>query len=310
MRVIKLFKVSVVFSLTALVSSYVSAQEKLNICLDEDSAPYSYKHKSIEKGFDLDLAKRIANEMDRELNITWFEGENEKESSDALDANALLSKGKCDLVGGYALFEGSLGEASIDKARLPDIGGERRSKEWIKLGTLIASIPYVNSPFTVLVNNNSGINLNDIDELSKLKGYNLAGLHGTLPHLLLMSYNDGSLADDMNNLRYVDDIYGRLNNGDFDAILTELHKYEFFESINNPAGISKTKYYHPLSFNIGFVALKEKASLLREVNMHINKIIKSGEIASISAKNHLTFIKPKTPHILKRSTLMNLLTKG
>ena len=309
MHIIKVLKVSVVFSLTTIVSSYVSAQETLNICLDEDSAPYSYKHKAKEKGFDLDLAKKIADEMDRELNVIWFEGENEKESSDALDANALLSKGICDLVGGYALFEGSLGEPSIEKARLPDIDGKRRSKEWIRLGNLIASTPYINSPFTVLVNKKSGINLN-IDELSKLKGYDLAGLHGTLPHLLLMSHKNGYLADDMNNLRWVDDIYGRLDNGDFDAILTELHKYEYYESVNNPNGILKTKYYHPLSFNIGFVTLKEKASLLSEINMHINKMIKSGEISSISANNHLTYIKPNTPHILKRDTLMDFLTKG
>jgi ABC-type amino acid transport substrate-binding protein len=309
MRVIKAFKVSVVLSITVLASSYVSAQEKLSICLDQDSAPYSYKYKGTARGFDLDLAKKIADEMDRELNVIWFEGENEKESSDALDANALLSKGLCDLVGGYALFEGSLGEPSIEKARLPDIDGEKRSKEWVHLGSLMASTPYVNSPFTVLVNKKSGINLS-IDKLSKLKGYNLAGLHGTLPHLLLMSHKNGYLADDMNNLRWVDDIYGRLNSGDFDAILTELHKYEYYESVNNPDGISKTKYYHPLSFNIGFVTLKEKVSLLREVNMHINKIIQSGEIASISANNHMTYIKPSTPSLLTRDTLMNFLTKG
>lgn len=309
MRVIKTFKVSVVLSITALASTYVSAQEKLNICLDVNSAPYSYKQKGKEKGFDLDLAKKIADEMDRELNVIWFEGEVERESSDAVDANALLSKGKCDLVGGYALFEGSLGEATIEKGMLPDIDGEKRSKEWVQLGSLMASTPYINSPFSVLVNKKSGTNQN-IDKLSKLKGYVLGGLHGTLPHMLLMSHNNGYLADDITSLRWVDDIYGGLNNGDFDAILTELHKYEYYESVNNPEGILKTKYYHPLSFNIGFVSLKEKESLLREINVYINKLIQSGEIASISANNHMTFIEPSTPHILTRDTLMNFLTKG
>jgi len=99
-----LLKFQSFLSITAVASTYVSALEKLNICLDVDSAPYSYIQDGKEKGFDLDLATKIANEMDRELNVTWFEGEVERETSDAVDANALLSKGKCDLVGGFALF--------------------------------------------------------------------------------------------------------------------------------------------------------------------------------------------------------------
>jgi len=51
--------------------------------------------------------------------------------------------------------------------------------------------------------------------------------------MLLMTHKNGYLAGDINDLRLVDDIYGGLNNGDFDAILTELHKYEYYESVNN-----------------------------------------------------------------------------
>jgi len=307
MNITKALKVSAAITVSTLLSPYVIAQDTLNICLDEDSAPYSYQHKGKGKGLDLDLAKKIAKEMDKELKVIWFEGENEKESSDALDANALLSKGLCDLVGGYALFEGSLGEASIEKARLPDIDEQKRSKEWIELGKLVATTPYINSPFSVLAHKKSGIDTN-IAELSQLKGYDIAGLHGTLPHLLLMSYKNGFLADDMNNLRWVDDIYGRLDAGDFDAILTELHKYEYYEATRNPNGIVKTRYYHSLGFNIGFVALAEKESLLREVNRYINKFTQSGEIAAMSASHNLTYIQPMMPYVLKRDTLMKHLT--
>ena len=174
MNITKALKVSAAITVSTLLSPYVIAQDTLNICLDEDSAPYSYQHKGKGKGLDLDLAKKIAKEMDKELKVIWFEGENEKESSDALDANALLSKGLCDLVGGYALFEGSLGEASIEKARLPDIDEQKRSKEWIELGKLVATTPYINSPFSVLAHKKSGIDTN-IAELSQLKGYDIAG---------------------------------------------------------------------------------------------------------------------------------------
>ncbi|MGH1429862.1 MAG: transporter substrate-binding domain-containing protein [Neptuniibacter sp.] len=292
--------IAITFSIPAF------SKDELRVCLQEDSAPYSYKIKTEKKGFDVDLVSEIAKKMDRTLKLVWFEGEVERESSDALDANALLSKGKCDLVSGYALFEGSLGRPPVEKSRLPDIEGEPRSKKWITLGVLTASTPYLNAPFTILTNQNSGIN-EDISDLRELKGYKLAGLHGTLPHLIMMSSNKGYLANDLNNLRWVDDIYGRLDEGNFDAILTELHKFEHYQQLNVAEGIKRTKYRHPLSFNLGFVALEEKSELLRQVNLQIHKMLKSGDIEKISQRNGISYVAPTRPYVLRRDVLMSYL---
>jgi len=68
----------------------------------------------------------------------------------------------------------------LKRAGYPISMVKKGQKSRVQLGSLMASTPYVNSPFTVLVNKKSGINL-DIDKLSKLKNYDLAGLHGTYP---------------------------------------------------------------------------------------------------------------------------------
>ena len=54
-------------------------------------------------GFDVLLAQAIADRLGRPLTIQWFESKLDEDSSPQLEANALLSDGRCSLVGGYAL---------------------------------------------------------------------------------------------------------------------------------------------------------------------------------------------------------------
>lgn len=80
------------------------AADPLSICLDEDRPPLSAHHKGkADAGFDVLLAQAIAERMGRPLKLQWFESKLDEDSSPQLEANALLSDGRCSLVGGYAL---------------------------------------------------------------------------------------------------------------------------------------------------------------------------------------------------------------
>lgn len=85
------------------------ADDVLKICLDENLPPLSVHHRGApDRGFDVTLAQAVAERLGRSFKIQWFESKLDEDSSPALEANALLSDGRCSLVGGYALTKDSL----------------------------------------------------------------------------------------------------------------------------------------------------------------------------------------------------------
>jgi ABC-type amino acid transport substrate-binding protein len=85
------------------------ADDILKICLDENLPPLSVHHRGApDRGFDVTLAQAVAERLGRSFKIQWFESKLDEDSSPALEANALLSDGRCSLVGGYALTKDSL----------------------------------------------------------------------------------------------------------------------------------------------------------------------------------------------------------
>lgn len=95
---------SVAAILAAATTAARAADEPLKVCLDEDRPPLSVHRKGKpDSGFDVLLAQAIADRIGRPLTIQWFESKLDEDSSPQLEANALLSDGRCSLVGGYAL---------------------------------------------------------------------------------------------------------------------------------------------------------------------------------------------------------------
>jgi hypothetical protein len=96
-----------------------AADEPLKVCLDENLPPLSAHHDGKpDSGFDVALAQLLAGRLGRPLLIQWFESKLDEDSSPALEANALLSDGRCSLVGSYALTQDSLVEPRVKTAKL------------------------------------------------------------------------------------------------------------------------------------------------------------------------------------------------
>ena len=68
-----------------------------------------------DSGFDVRLAQASPSGW-RPLEIQWFESKLDEDSSPQLEANALLSDGRCSLVGGYALTTDSLVKPGVKTA--------------------------------------------------------------------------------------------------------------------------------------------------------------------------------------------------
>ena len=118
-----------------------AAGEPLKVCLDEDLPPLSAHHQGApDSGFDVALAEAVAQQLARPLKIQWFESKLDEDSSPALEANALLSDGRCSLVGSYALTKDFLVVPGVKTAKLPGFEGatgpDRRRR--VPLGILDA----------------------------------------------------------------------------------------------------------------------------------------------------------------------------
>jgi len=188
--------------------------------------PYSLHQKTGDAGFDLAVAGALAQRLGRTLKVQWFESKIDSDSSGALEANALLSDGRCQLVGGYPLTEDSFAKpGSVTTARLPDFDGAKPAdrRRRIALGTISPTRPYHFAPLTIVLG--GGAVGKEIKSLGDLDGLKLGVEDGTLSDMILSLYRDGRLIENTTHLLPGrGELWPALERGDFDATLVPLHR--------------------------------------------------------------------------------------
>ena len=276
------------------------AADPLSICLDEDRPPLSVHHRGKpDAGFDVLLAQAIADRLGRPLRIQWFESKLDEDSSPQLEANALLSDGRCSLVGGYALTMDSLVVPGMKTARLPDFAGATRDdrRRRVALGVLAPSRPYVYSPMTVVLGPKArGRKINDIGDLAGLR---LVIESGSLGDAVLMTFDNGRLIDSITHLvPGRDDLLGPLDRGDYDATLIDLGRFDAHRTAHPDSAISASGYYYPIGANRGYVGLASDPSLIDAVSKALTELAADGKVAEFAKQAGLTYLPPREPAIL------------
>jgi ABC-type amino acid transport substrate-binding protein len=277
-----------------------AAEEALRICLDEDLPPLSthYRGKP-DSGFDVALAQAIAKELGRPLVIQWFESKLDEDSSPALEANALLSDGRCALVGSYAFTRDSLVVPGVRTAKLPDFDGatiaDRRRR--VPLGVLSPSRPYIYSALTIVL----GEKARDrhIAGIGDLAGLRIAIESGTLGDAILMNFGNGRLIDDITHLvPGRSDLLGSLDRGEYDATLLDVRRLDAYRSTHPANNLVATGYYYPVGANRGYVALASEPILLDSVNKVLSDLQAKGLLAELAHAAGLTYLPPREPLVL------------
>ena len=107
--------------------------------------PFSVRSKEGGSGFDFLIAQSLVKAIEPAgLRCSGTRASSIKISSTAIEANALLSDGRCDLAAGYPLLKDALGKPGLETARLPNFAGARPAdrRRRVTLGTLMATTPY------------------------------------------------------------------------------------------------------------------------------------------------------------------------
>ena len=277
-----------------------AADDQLKVCLDEDRPPLSVHHRGKpDAGFDVLLAQAIAERMGRPLKIQWFESKLDEDSSPQLEANALLSDGRCSLVGGYALTQDSLVAPGMKTARLPDFAGATRDdrRRRVALGVLAPSRPYIYSPMTVVLGPKaSGRKIVDIGDLAGLR---LVIESGSLGDAILMTFDKGRLIDNITHLvPGRDDLLGALRRGDYDATLIDLARFDAHRAAHPDTTLTASGYYYPIGANRGYVGLGSDPALIEAVDKALSGLAAEGKIAEFGRQAGLTYLPPREPAIL------------
>ena len=288
----------------AMATTVRAAEEPLKICLDEDLPPLSAHHRGKpDSGFDVALAKAIADRLGRPLKIQWFESKLDEDSSPALEANALLSDGRCSLVGSYALTKDSLVVPGVKTAKPPDFAGATRDdrRRRVPLGVLAPSQAYIYSALTVVLGPKAIEKARErgIAGVGDLAGLRLAIESGTLADAILMTFDKGRLIDDITHLvPGRDDLLGAVDRGDFDATLLDLRRFDAYRAAHPDTRLAASGYYYPIGANRGYVGLASDPDLLAAVNKALTGLQADGTIVDLGRAAGLTYLPPREPAIL------------
>lgn len=287
-------------AILAAPASAAWAADPLSICLDEDRPPLSAHHRGKpDSGFDVLLAQAIAHRMGRPLKIQWFESKLDEDSSPQLEANALLSDGRCSLVGGYALTTDSLVVPGMKTARLPDFAGATRDdrRRRVTLGVLAPSRPYVYSPITIVLGPKA--RERKIGNIGDLAGLRLAIESGSLGDAILMTFDKGRLIDNVTHLvPGRDDLLGALERSEYDATLIDLARFDAHRVAHPDTAITASGYYYPIGANRGYVGLASDPALIEAINNALGELTAEGKIAEFGKRAGLTYLPPREPAIL------------
>lgn len=286
-----------------LLATAVAARaddDPLKVCLDENLPPLSlHQRGKPDSGFDVALAQAVAGRLGRPLRIQWFESKLDESSSPALEANVLLSDGRCTLVGSYALTRDSLKVPGVKTAKLPDFEGATRDdrRRRVPVGALAPSQPYVYSPLTVVLGEKArGRKISGVGDLAGLR---IAIESGTLGDAILMTFENGRLIDHITHLvpgRH--DLLGALNGGEFDATLLDLSRFDAYRAVHPDSRLAASGYYYPIGVNRGYVGLASDPTLIAAVNKALSDLQAAGTIADLAKAVGLTYLPPVEPAIL------------
>lgn len=297
-RCLSIWSVAAILVAAPLVAG--AAEDTLKICLDEDRPPLSVHRKGKpDAGFDVLLAQAVAERLRRPLAIQWFESQLDEDASPQLEANALLSDGRCSLVGSYALTQDSLVAPGMKTARLPDFAGATRDdrRRRVALGVLAPSLPYIYSPMTVVLGPKArGRKIGDIGDLAGLR---LVIDSGSLGDAILMTFDKGRLIENITHLvPGRDDLLGALERGDHDATLIDLARFDAHRAAHPDTAITASGYYYPIGANRGYVGLASDGALIGAVNKALTELAAEGKIAEFGKQVGLTYLPPREPAIL------------
>ena len=270
----------------------------------DDNAPLSYRANGEARGLDAALARAIASEAGRPLEIVFFESEYDRDRTLAHEVNALLASGVCELATGFALFASDLGAPGRPAARTPDYDGAkpRRQRPFVPLGRLAATRAYQAMAMGVVTRDPAL----RVQTLADLQGMRVGAVTGTMAGSALVLYRNGILQKGLVTLSQREDLLAALDTGRFDATLTPLSRYDAYRHAHPGTQIVRAAFVHPLRINLGVVGLESELAPLAAADRAIERALADGALARWAEEAGVSWIRPEPPDVQPAFTINSL----
>ena len=292
-------------SVFAVTSQADARSPALKVCLEEESPPFSYKFGKRAGGLDLAVAASVAERLDRPLIVQWFESENDEENVHAWEANALLTNGLCDLIGGYPMIASALRNPPQDLGRLPEYDGQAPRDRWktVPLGLVAPTRPYYRTGFAAITG--PGFGRRVVTTLDSLAGHRIVAEVSTLASTILVIHRGGRLVKDVSHVA-PGTALGSLETGEYDATVIELHRFDWYRHRKPDSELRWSGYLHPVGVNLGFLARANDVDLIGSINRILGVMIADGALVALATGSNMTYLLPKKPYVVKEISLRQL----
>ncbi len=283
------------------------AAGKLTACVARNGGVMSGARHQGGTGLDYGVVKAVAEALELDLKITWFESEQEEESDPVKETYALLAHGLCDVVPGFALYASAMDGLAGQRAALPrwdDQPDHQPLGFQVDLKPVVASHPYVRMEMGIVV---SGPDTRVFNSLTDLEGRKVGVEQGTLAGVLTLRQGTPAMVAAAQTFNPGPTFLWKMEIGAFDAALVTVAAYDFHKRQNPITKLKLTDYRHPLGFNLGIASLQENAQLAGRVNAAISELLTAGAFRKIAEGYKIHYAEPRKPHVQARITMKEIL---
>jgi ABC-type amino acid transport substrate-binding protein len=286
-----------VFAVLAAGMPAAADEPPFRVCLQSDDPPLSSRSSGEPRGFDVALARVIAERLGRPLAIQWFVTRRDPDSHPALEANALLSDGRCELVSGYALKADAIGHPRAEAGKLPPFEGAKPEdrRRLVRLGDLAPTRAYRFDALAVVLA--PGRADRKVRKLADLADLTVGVETHSIADLIAMSYEQGRLADRVLHFPDARALFAGLQDGSLDAALVGLHQLDAWRLQHPGTPLGASGYTHSIGFNIGLVGLSANGALVARVDATLSDLMSNGTLATMAAAAGVTYVPPRSPEI-------------
>ncbi len=271
--------------------------DTLTICLARNGGALSGWRSSGGSGLDYRLAERIAERLGLDLDVTWFETEQEEESNPVRETYALLAEPLCDLAAEHPLYENAVGPPQAETASLPrwddrpDWWGTRQTH----LKPVAVTAPYMRAEIGLALGPKVDGDIDGLDGLAGAGDLILGFQQGTLSGAIALMQAPPNVIDKARSFIPGPKFLWEVEIGKADVAIVDVAAFDFHRKQNRVTKLRLSDWRHPFGVNIGFAALAEHEALLAAVNAVIDEARDSGAIAEIAAEEGVTWGAPRAP---------------
>ena len=279
--------------------------DTLTLCLARNGGALSGRRSTGGVGLDYRMSKALADALDLDLRVTWFETEPEEESDPIREAYAMLAIPLCDLVAAHPLYEGAFGEPKFDRAApprwedMPDTWGHKQ----VEFAPIAVTHPYMRAEIGLVAGPGYDGSVND---LADLVGHRVAYQQGTLSGAILTAQAPQAVIDRAQTFNPGPKFLWEIENGKADIAIADVASFDFHLRQNPITKLRLLDWRHPIGFNIGFGLLASKVTLKHQLDYLITELLASGQIRSLAEQDNITYAKPQPPSVSPALTLSSL----